>query len=262
MRTTVGPLPPAIYWRRRAVVLGALLLLLFVVVYSCVGSSQSGPDSQADPTPTPSGEILTPTTESSAPGDGSGGEPGGGTSSGDDGGTTGGTGTGGTGDGGSGDGTGDGGATGGQQPAPGGGVPGGPVGADPNTCTDDEILLTAAASQASAQRGVTLMLQLRVQNVSSRSCVRDVGADPQELYLKRGAEMMWSSDTCGAARGSDVQTFAPGAARDYQVSWSGRAASKCANDVAAGDHLAAGEYQLFARLAGKVSEPFVLTITN
>ncbi|MFV2020595.1 hypothetical protein [Micromonospora sp. LOL_023] len=258
MRTTVGPLPPAIYWRRRAVVLGALLLLLFVVVYSCVGSSRSGPDPRADPTPTPSGEILTPTTESPAPGDGSGGEPGGGTSSGDDGGTTGGTGTGGTDDGGSGDG----GATGGQQPPPGGGVPGGPVGADPNTCTDDEILLTAAASQASAQRGVTLMLQLRVQNVSSRSCVRDVGADPQELYLKRGAEMMWSSDTCGAARGSDVQTFAPGGARDYQVSWSGRAASKCANDVAAGDHLTAGEYQLFARLAGKVSEPFVLTITN
>jgi hypothetical protein len=89
-----------------------------------------------------------------------------------------------------------------------------------------------------------------------------VGADPQELYLKRGAEMMWSSDTCGAARGSDVQTFAPGAARDYQVSWTGRAASQCANNVAAGDHLPAGEYQLFARLAGKVSEPFVLTITN
>ena len=39
MRLTVGPLPSAVYWRRRAVVLGALLLLVIVLVYSCSGWS-------------------------------------------------------------------------------------------------------------------------------------------------------------------------------------------------------------------------------
>ncbi|WJK41171.1 hypothetical protein O7608_01550 [Solwaraspora sp. WMMA2056] len=256
MRLTVGPLPSAIYWRRRAVVLGAVLMLLFIVVYSCNGSDRSGVGGGPTPTPTPSGEILTPTTGSPPADDG-----------GDDGASGGGTGdAGGTGDGGTGDGgTGDGGATGGQPPAAGGGDPGlpqAPVGPSAGACTDDELLLTASASPASAQRGVTLALRLRVQNAGSRTCDRDVGADPQELYLKRGAELIWSSDTCGSARGTDVQTFGPGTARDYQVSWNGRAASTCANDVAAGDHLAAGEYQLFARLGSKVSEPFVVTITN
>ncbi|MFY1652619.1 hypothetical protein ACN27J_17190 [Solwaraspora sp. WMMB762] len=256
MRLTVGPLPPAIYWRRRAVVLGALLLLLFIVAYSCIGSDQTG-RSQADPTPTPSGELLTPTTSSPQPEDGVG------TNDGDDPDTLGNGDAGDAGGGSTGGGTGDDGTTGGGQPGAGDqNLPGGPAGPAAGTCTDDEILLTAAASQATAQKGVTLALQLRVQNVSSRTCDRDVGADPQELYLKRGAELIWSSDTCGAARGTDVRTFGPGTARDYQVAWNGRAASECANNVAAGDHPAAGEYQLFARLGSKVSEPFVITITG
>ena len=37
MRLTVGPLPPAVYWRRRAVVLGALLLVVIVLFVSCCG---------------------------------------------------------------------------------------------------------------------------------------------------------------------------------------------------------------------------------
>ncbi|WBB97362.1 MULTISPECIES: hypothetical protein [unclassified Solwaraspora] len=251
MRLTVGPLPPAIYWRRRAVVLGALLLLLFIVAYSCIGSDQTG-RSQADPTPTPSGEVLTPTTSSPGPEDDSD------SVDGDDPDTLGNGDAGDAGGGSTGGGTGDDGTTGGGDQN----APGGPVGPAAGTCTDDEILLTAAASQATAQKGVTLAMQLRVQNVSSRTCDRDVGADPQELYLKRGAELIWSSDTCGAARGTDVRTFGPGSARDYQVAWNGRAASECANNVAAGDHPAAGEYQLFARLGSKVSEPFVITITG
>ena len=42
MNLTVGPLPPAVYWRRRALVAGVLVLLILVVAYSCGGSSGSG----------------------------------------------------------------------------------------------------------------------------------------------------------------------------------------------------------------------------
>src|SRR6266576_1376401 len=46
MNLTVGPLPPAVYWRRRALVAGGLLLLVLLVAYSCGGSSGSGSTGQ------------------------------------------------------------------------------------------------------------------------------------------------------------------------------------------------------------------------
>ena len=61
MRLTVGPLPPAVYWRRRAIVLGVAVVLVFLIVQSCSGgegksngggvpaSATQGPDR---PTPT------------------------------------------------------------------------------------------------------------------------------------------------------------------------------------------------------------------
>ena len=79
MNLTVGPLPPAVYWRRRALVAGVLVLLILVVAYSCGGSSGSGatgPRSSANtpttssPTPTPSEQrpqITTPTTGDPSP---------------------------------------------------------------------------------------------------------------------------------------------------------------------------------------------------
>src|SRR5215218_4491135 len=44
MRSTVGPLPSAVYWRRRAVVLGALLLGVIVLFVSCSGGDDKGSD--------------------------------------------------------------------------------------------------------------------------------------------------------------------------------------------------------------------------
>src|SRR4051812_40387555 len=58
MRATVGPLPSAVYWRRRAVVLGAVLLSIIVLFVSCTGGDKNdqrgkgGPASQL-PTPAP-----------------------------------------------------------------------------------------------------------------------------------------------------------------------------------------------------------------
>ena len=64
MRTTVGPLPPAVYWRRRAVVLGAVLLVALLWFVSCGGEDDdgnrgTGASSQA---PTPAPATSTPRT--------------------------------------------------------------------------------------------------------------------------------------------------------------------------------------------------------
>ncbi|MFC4019793.1 hypothetical protein ACFOW4_17875 [Micromonospora sp. GCM10011542] len=239
MRLTVGPLPPTVYWRRRAVVLGAGLLFLIVLLYSCTGSGRSGGRPQAGTTPSatptsaagpsPTGSVLTPQTGGAAsPPAGAG-------------------------------------ATDPSPETTSNVVPpaaaGGPV--DDGTCTNAEISVVPVAAPASVPRGGVADLSLKIKNTSNRTCSRDVGADLQELFIKSGAEKIWSSDTCGKVKGSDVQTFTPGFVRSYQIGWNGRDTSRCdGNGLAAGPFAPAGTYQVFARVGTKLSEPVKLTVTG
>ncbi|MCP3783787.1 hypothetical protein NLX85_10470 [Micromonospora sp. A3M-1-15] len=249
MRLTVGPLPPTVYWRRRAVVLGATLLFVIVLLYSCTGpdrntgGSAGGVSPSNTAAPGPTGSLLTPQSTSPSP---TAGDSGGGSGTGDGSGTNNGGGTG-TNNGGSG--TND------------GGAPAAPV-ADDGTCTDSEIRVTPVAVPATAQRGTTVTLRLKIKNISDRTCSRDVGADLQELYVKAGAEKIWSSDTCGTGKGSDVQSFTPNFERSYELGWNGRDVSRCANGLANGPYAPIGTYQVFARVGTKLSEPVKLTITG
>lgn len=240
MRLTVGPLPAAVYWRRRAVVLGALLLFLVIVIYSCSGSGNTGEPTGASGSPGPAGTspsptVLTPETGTPSPSE----EP---PAANDDPGS------------------------GGDQGAQPGGNQGGapaPVGgggAPSDICTDAEISVVPVSSQESPVVGATIELRLRIKNVSSRTCKRDVGPDPQEIYIKQGARVVWSSDACGTLRGSNVESFTPSFEREYRVSWNGREATRCVDGQAAGDYPQPGEYQLFARVGSKVSEPVKLVI--
>ncbi|MBA3487933.1 MAG: hypothetical protein H0T78_00020 [Longispora sp.] len=47
MRATVGPLPPAVYWRRRALVLGAILFVVLFIVYGCATSPEGNAESRS-----------------------------------------------------------------------------------------------------------------------------------------------------------------------------------------------------------------------
>jgi hypothetical protein len=231
MRLTVGPLPPAVYWRRRAIVLGITVVLIFLVVQMCSGgdggSNAGGVPTSATqgPGPTPTVTVLRPKTgapptsagppkpsvvpTSAAP-----------TAS----------------------------ASVGTRPASG-------------ACTDAEMSVVPVPGRPTAQRGQTIAIKLRIKNISQRTCSRDVGADLQELYIKRGAAKVWSSDTCAQAKGSDVQPFTPGFEREYEVSWNGRDTTRCNNNEAGGPVPAAGDYQVFGRLGTKISAPVKLTLT-
>ncbi|WP_229400937.1 hypothetical protein [Micromonospora okii] len=256
MRLTVGPLPPAVYWRRRVVVLGAGLLFLIVLLYSCNGAGNTGttPQSKSTPTPTPtatpgaadpsaspgpSGLVLPGQTVSPPAGsDGGGTEPvspaGPGAPASPDG-----------------------------PAAPANNdAPAAPGGSGDGACTNAEISVTPVAVPFSLRRENGASLQLRIKNTSDRTCSRDVGADFQELFVKSGAEKVWSSDTCGTVKGSDVQSFTPGFERSYQVDWNGKDSSRCRDGLADGPFPRAGTYQLFGRLDTKVSDPVKLTITG
>jgi hypothetical protein len=222
MNLTVGPLPPAVYWRRRAVMAGTLLLLVIVLVYSCSGRSGTAQSSgrtaavpaSKTPTSTPTASASTPVfTPSGAisqpPGD----------------------------------------------PDPPASDP--PASNQPavatGPCTDAEMTVTAIPEVASAARGTFVKLTLRIKNISDRTCTRDVGADAQELYLQDAAKAkIWSSDACDATHGTDVRTFKPAIEAEFFVTWDGRTTTGgCANRP----FPAAGKYQLVGRLAAKVGEP-------
>jgi hypothetical protein len=63
MRLTVGPLPPAVYWRRRAVVLVGLAVVTLIVAYACGGSSSDANPGAAGghQSPTQTSTLLHPT---------------------------------------------------------------------------------------------------------------------------------------------------------------------------------------------------------
>lgn len=256
MRATVGPLPSAVYWRRRAVVLGALLLGIIALFMACSHEDDKSPNtknasSSQYPTPAPaSGSAAAPSTSASGDDDGllASAPPGGqaypdpvqsqGTGDGDSGllptgnpaVTTNGTNT----------------NVNGQQGS---------------ACSDAEMTVTPVPATTSIKRGGSLAITLQIKNIGSRTCTRDVGADPQELYVEQGAQKFWSSDKCSTVKGNDVQTFKPGDQRIYNITWNGRQSTACSGSAASGPAPSAGQYELRGRLDTIISNPVVLTIS-
>lgn len=235
MRLTVGPLPPAVYWRRRAIVLAVTVVIVFLIVQSCSGGSGNGGEidtaATPNPDPTPTVTIKRPQVGGSAPASSAPAPPPSlvPTS-----------------------------AAAAPPPSPTG--PPAPA-VDKGTCTDAEIGVVPVPGAAKAARGQTIVIRLRIKNISTRTCSRDVGASVQELYIKRGANTVWSSDTCAGAKGVDVQPFTPGFEHEYSVSWNGRDVTRCNNAEAGGPVPAAGDYQVFARVGTKISAPVKLTLS-
>lgn len=238
MRLTVGPLPPAVYWRRRAIVLGAVLLALFLVAQACLSAAAS-PEDRADAGPTPTGSA-TPgpdaTTPSGAPSGSAAGE--------------------------------DAAASDQESGNPADTTPAdGPTGEPPDppdadTCTDDEMLITAEADATSFESGTSVQFTIRIQNDSDRTCRRDVGGDQRELYLRRdtGSGKFWSLRDCSAPSGRSVQELGPEFDASHWIVWNGRASDSCDGDDPAGELAAPGEYQLVARLGTARSEPLPITV--
>lgn len=235
MRLTVGPLPPAVYWRRRALVLGAVLVLVFLIAQACMASASTGDQAGAGPSSSTSAspEATTATTPPAPPPppattgapetepDGDGGEE--------------------------------------PEPAP------RPGGADlgPEGCTDEEIRVIAEAADTSPQVGQQVQFTMRIEHAADRACRRDVGGDQRELYLVReaGAGPVWSSQDCANPTGTEVVELTDGwEPREHHIGFTGQETSKCSGPAAAGPDLAPGTYQLFARLGTALSEPVTITL--
>ena len=246
MRLTVGPLPATVYWRRRAAVAAVLALLIILFAVMCGGPAPSTPvgAGKSSATASAAGPQIPdlPTSGSftdSSPGPaGSPGAP---------------TGEGQPSDGG--DGGGDGGADGGD-----GGQVAPPVVATV-ACADAEIALSAEVSPAPGVYGGVITLTLIVRNTTDHPCLRDVGSAPQELQVRQGSVVVWSSDHCNTPQASDVRAFGPNIESRFSRRWNTyRAAPHECDPPSNVSPAPVGSYEVTARLGSKLSTavPFAI----
>jgi hypothetical protein len=216
MNLTVGPLPPAVYWRRRALVAGVLLVLVLLLSYSCGGSSGSGANGQqrgntAANGPDPAVSELRPQTGSPPSSDAPSVAP---------------------------------------APASSASVQNA-VAPVSDFCADTEMQLTPTG-QKIVGGSFPYQFTLRIKNISDRTCKRDVGADPQEMHVMQNGQTLWSSDSCQKVHGQpDIRTFPPGIEDTFTIGWDGTVGAACNNKQAA----PVGTYQVVAKLDTKLSAP-------
>lgn len=280
-RRPVGPLPSAIYWRRRAVLIGllAVLAIFAVLVINLGGGSENAanegknPAESITPGPTDDSSVIdNPPGGREEDGGGSGGsggsdeEDGGG--SGDSGGS-GGSGEGG--DGGSGSGGEDGGSAGGAGSGGGAGTAGGgfgvgsdgvPAGSSMAACDPDDVELTLRSEERSYAPGERPVFELTAVNSGARDCKLDFSPTSTVLTISTatgGESRWWASDDCPWTTDPILLAVPAGSEVSRTYEWDMRASEpRCATPKAG--TAGAGSYEAEASAAGfaAATAPFVL----
>ncbi|MBF6124738.1 hypothetical protein [Nocardia brasiliensis] len=219
-----GPLPPEIYWRRRALAIGALVVALALVIWLVLtvsrggdspgdskpvaaGSSTSVPSKAADPsTPKPSGsaESSAPPSTSAAPAS--------------------------------------------NEPAAG-------------QCPDQSLAIKISVDQPTYRVGEQPNFRMVITNISSTQCQRDMNsAQIQASVLSLdGQRRFWTSSDCSPVDESNARNLKPGEQALFTVRWSGTTSQQgCVGERVP---VPAGAYQVVAQFGSLHSspEPFNLT---
>ena len=181
----VGPLPAAVYWRRRAGVLLGVFLLLFVL-RACTGGEDAEPAAErltpvgATPAAAPLAPVP-PLTAAAPPSTTPTTTP---TSS----------------------------PTPSRTPSP----------ARPAACADGVLAVRVGADDTRYALGERPRLSLRVVNDGDEPCPRGVGPGSVELRVVSGPDRIWSSDDCGGEGQAGVVTLRPGEPETTTVAWEAR----------------------------------------
>ena len=121
-------------------------------------------------------------------------------------------------------------------------------------CADGALSVTARTDEPRYAAGADPRLSLVVTNTGSAPCTRDLDAARQALaVVRRPGEGLWGSNDCSPTHTDDVRTLAPGQEVVFSVRWSGRTSSP--GCVGPRRDVPPGGYQLLARLDGLVSRP-------
>ncbi|MGY1770395.1 MucR family transcriptional regulator [Blastococcus sp. SYSU D00813] len=225
----VGPLPAAVYWRRRALVLGLVLAVLGggtwlgMSLLGGGGDDAAGGETQAAGTSAaPTTAAGTPALERVVPSLASVQTP--------------------------------------TVPAGPTVAPAPPAGPEPGSpCTDDMIAVDVRGP-GSAPAGSGPTLELVVTNVSPVPCVRVLDKELQEIVLLDTAgARLWGSNDCQPEASDDVRTLAPGEQVAFPLVWSGLSSEPSC--TVGRTTVPPGQYVLRGRLETKPSPDTPLTLT-
>ncbi|MEU0505185.1 hypothetical protein [Nocardia sp. NPDC005998] len=218
-----GPLPPEIYWRRRAFAIGILVVALALVIWLVLtvtrggdspGTTKAAATSTSSATSKPAGASSTPpptTAESSA-------KPSGTITA--------------------------------AAPAS------SPVAA--GACPDQSLAVKVTVEQPTYKTGETPVFGIVITNISSSACSRDVGSGLQQVSVTTldGQRRLWSSTDCYPDGAPDVRTLNRGEQAAFMVTWSGSTSQpNCAGDRV---QVPPGAYAVIAQLGSlrSAAEPF------
>ncbi|WP_188588629.1 hypothetical protein [Gordonia jinhuaensis] len=273
-----GPLPPEIYWRRRALAVGIVVIVLAVVIGLIVwATSVGGPKktSESGVLPgagavmvTPSAPSQSPDASSSGYGDGYGGSesatpsvyvgdnglattvqvPAAGSSGGGQGSSNqsgGGQGA---------DTQGGQSGNGGQaqstpQPVPASGL-----------CPDQNISVVLYTDKANYVVGDHPTFTLVVTNIGLQNCTRDVGKGMQNVTVRTldGVHYIWSANDCFPGAGVNNMLLKPGQQFTDKIVWSGTSSNP--GCTAKREPVGPGAYQAFAALGERQSSPITFNV--
>lgn len=224
----VGPLPPSVYWRRRALAGVGLVLAPALLISGVAAADDPAPAAALDST---SAATLSSPTTATRP---------------------------------SGLVTPPGGAADVLDPLA--GSPSATAAARSTTpavpaapCEDGTLRVTARTDEPRYGGDGMPQLSLVVRNTGSTACRRDLDAARQSLaVVRRPGDGLWASNDCSPGRTDDVRTLAPGEEAVFSVAWSGRTSDPGCRGTRR--DVPTGTYQLLARLDGILSAPttFVL----
>jgi hypothetical protein len=233
----IGPLPAAVYWRRRAVALGGVIVMLFVLIWLVAAT---GGDNQVQPA---AQELATTTTVPLTSGDASE------TSMTTSEATTSSSSV-----------------TTTTSVAPSPTPSSTPVvtttPAGPQPCPDEITRVVAEPERQQYRVGERPVFRLSVTNTGTVPCVRDLDASLQELlvYAADGTTRLWSSNDCYPGDSNDVRTLQPGEPAMFSVTWAGRSSQPgCSGQRVA---VPAGEYRVVGKLGPLTSAPTPFQLVN
>lgn len=270
LRSPIGPLPSAIYWRRRGVVL-LLVLLLLLLVFWALRAGTSGPagssrdDSQGGgpaPSITPGATDTEsfieerPGGQGSNDGDESGENGGDAENGGDSDAENGGDGSGGDGDGDGDTGSaGDGGPGGGDSEADGGadgsGGGAGGVAGLPDCAPGAQIKLSLRSEENSyAPDEEEVSLRITVRNDSGAACKADFGHRALTVVIYTGDDQVWTSEHCPTGRAAQAKAVPAGGTATQVVDWDRRYSSSQECDGPDQPTVPTGTYLAEAELGG------------
>ncbi|MFF0631174.1 hypothetical protein ACFYTS_01595 [Nocardia sp. NPDC004151] len=211
-----GPLPPEIYWRRRAVAIGAMVIGLALVLWVGFALLKGGGDDHKSDTKAAAGSSAAasgkPSGSATGTPDPSSAKPSAASSSG-----------------------------------------AAPVAKA--QCPDQSLAVKVTVGQATYKVGEQPQFGIVITNISSGVCERDMGSGLQLVQVQSldGQRRLWSSTDCYPDGTPDMRALAPGQQAAFTVTWSGASSQPgCAGERL---QVPAGPYTVVAQLGSVRSQP-------